>query len=86
MDDADQTLSSFKTEIGNLIEMYDLVIKNEMKNLGCPRQILCFGAQWNAAINGFMLSNLIEPVLIITSPFESAIYGQVKQVRYILIG
>ncbi|KAL4234120.1 hypothetical protein ACF0H5_005773 [Mactra antiquata] len=82
VDDADQTLATFRSDIGKLLQDYSLVIKNEMKNLSCPRQILCFGAQWNSSLSAFMKSNLIDPILIITSLFEASVYGKVKQVTH----
>ncbi|XP_052233874.1 putative ATP-dependent RNA helicase TDRD12 isoform X2 [Dreissena polymorpha] len=82
LDDADQLLERFRKEISFLIEDYNMVISSEMEQYSCPRQILAFSSHWNHSIEEFMKNALNEPVLVITSHSEAAIYGKVKHVPH----
>ncbi|KAL3859121.1 hypothetical protein ACJMK2_009353 [Sinanodonta woodiana] len=80
IDNADSLLEIYTEELKEIMKKYAFLLNERSDSSKAPRQFLLFSSQWNQAIESFMSAYLEEPLIIMTSMFEAAIYGKVKQV------
>jgi ATP-dependent RNA helicase TDRD12 len=68
------------TQMQSLMNQYNQVLRDHRDAQSATYQILLYGNQWTPAVASFRRAFLTDPQIIITSRFEAAIYGKVKQV------
>ncbi|XP_033755165.1 putative ATP-dependent RNA helicase TDRD12 isoform X2 [Pecten maximus] len=79
IDDAEIVLEEFREEIQDLMINYARVVEEHVER-SAPREVLVFSSRWCNMVNSFIDAFMPDPTLIITSRFEAAIYGRVKQI------
>ncbi|XP_067651475.1 uncharacterized protein [Haliotis asinina] len=80
VDDAEILTEVFKAEVRYIMKSYADVIRESNLQRDVPRQRMVFASQWTKGIDSFVASYIHEPLLIITSKMEAAVYGRVKQI------
>ncbi|OWF35619.1 Tudor domain-containing protein 12 [Mizuhopecten yessoensis] len=79
IDDAEIVLEEFREEIQDFMISYSRVVEEHVER-SAPREVLVFSSRWCNMVNSFIDAFIPDPTLIITSRFEAAIYGRVKQI------
>ncbi|KAK3094560.1 hypothetical protein FSP39_003420 [Pinctada imbricata] len=67
--------------VRQLMKQYFHVLKNEEERLA-PQQIVIMSSQWCSPIEDFVKAFMLDPTIVITSKFESAVYGKINQVPH----
>ncbi|XP_046549507.1 uncharacterized protein LOC124259410 isoform X2 [Haliotis rubra] len=80
LDDAEILTEVFKSEVKYIMKSYADVIRESNLKRDVPRQRMVFASQWTKGIDSYVASYIHEPLLIITSKMEAAVYGRVKQI------
>ncbi|XP_014677019.1 PREDICTED: putative ATP-dependent RNA helicase TDRD12 isoform X5 [Priapulus caudatus] len=76
--DADVLVEEFTEKVKSLMSRFAAVLKQRPSNC-IPLQILCFGVYWTPGVANFLQVYMPEPLVIITSMVEAAVYARVKQ-------
>ncbi|XP_071092344.1 putative ATP-dependent RNA helicase TDRD12 [Haliotis cracherodii] len=80
LDDAEILTEVFKSEVKYIMKTYADVVRESTLKRDVPRQRMVFASQWTKGIGSFIAAYIHQPLLVITSKMEAAVYGRVKQI------
>ncbi|XP_078337026.1 uncharacterized protein LOC111136315 isoform X2 [Crassostrea virginica] len=78
VDDAEIVLKEYSEEVQKIME-WVAEARQENIHKSVPYQIIAMGTQWTPTVHSFTQAYMLDPVIVITSRFEAAIFGNVIQ-------
>ncbi|XP_038070422.1 uncharacterized protein LOC119739516 [Patiria miniata] len=80
LDDADILCEDFTDKVKELMSEYASVLSRPNSSRTAPRQLFLFSSQWTMGLGSFLRAYMADPVVVIASPLEAAVYARVGQV------
>ncbi|XP_022098101.1 uncharacterized protein LOC110983278 isoform X2 [Acanthaster planci] len=80
LDDADILCEDFTDKVKELMSEYATVLSRPNSQRTAPRQLLLFSSHWTMGLGSFVRAYMADPVVVIASTLEAAVYARVGQV------
>ncbi|XP_064610797.1 putative ATP-dependent RNA helicase TDRD12 [Liolophura sinensis] len=71
-------MENFKAQVVEVMKSFKDVLIQRGRQSSLPRQLLVFGSHWTSKLESFWEAYMVEPVLVITSQYEAAVFGGAK--------
>nr|XP_006814119.1 PREDICTED: putative ATP-dependent RNA helicase TDRD12-like [Saccoglossus kowalevskii] len=83
-DDADLLMEDFPSQINDIMKSYAVCLSNHRGRCS-PRQVIIMSTVWTAGIESLMKAYQVDPLIVLTSKVEAAVYSKVIQTVHVCL-
>ncbi|XP_042352829.1 putative ATP-dependent RNA helicase TDRD12 [Plectropomus leopardus] len=79
LDEADQLFTLAPDQMATILQHFQKVTSSE-ENAYCPQQLIAVAKRWTSHMEGLLANHMPYPCVVMSSPGEAALYGNVQQI------